>query len=64
MLKAKDLREKQVGDLKKELLDLRKSQFNLRFQKANLQLEKTAEVRKNRRDIARLKTVIREKERA
>lgn len=64
MLKAVDLREKSSEDLKKQLLDLRKAQFNLRFQKANLQLEKTAEVRKNRRDIARLKTVIREKESA
>jgi large subunit ribosomal protein L29 len=40
---------------------LKKEQFNLRFQKATGQLEKTARVRQIRRDIARIKTVARQK---
>lgn len=51
-----------TGDqLESELLKLKKEQFNLRFQKATGQLENTARVREVRRDIARLKTVARQK---
>ena len=58
-MKAVDLRAKSTDELKESLLDLRKEQFNLRFQKASGQLENTARVRQVRRDIARIKTVLR-----
>ena len=47
--------------LKDKLLQLKKEQFNLRFQKASGQLEKTGRVGIVRRDIARIKTILREK---
>ncbi len=47
--------------LAEQLLSLKKEQFNLRFQAATSQLEKTHRVREVRRDIARLKTVLRAK---
>ena len=58
---AKTLREKSVEELKSVLQELRKNQFNLRMQHATGQLQNTAELRKVRRSIARVKTVIREK---
>ena len=48
----------QLGD---ELLNLKKEQFNLRFQRATGQLENTGRVREVRRDIARVKTLQRQK---
>ncbi|MBB3143780.1 large subunit ribosomal protein L29 [Phyllobacterium sp. 1468] len=50
-----------LDQLNEELGSLKKEQFNLRFQKATGQLEKTARVRQIRRDIARIKTVARQK---
>jgi len=47
--------------LKESLVGLRKEQFNLRFQQASGQLENTARVRQVRRDIARIKTILRDK---
>lgn len=47
------------GALQDRLLLLKREQFNLRFQKATGQLENTARVREVRRDIARLRTLIR-----
>ena len=44
-----------------ELIKLKKEQFNLRFQRATGQLENTARVREVRRDVARLKTIARQK---
>lgn len=58
-MKADDLRGKSPDELKDTLLGLRKEQFNLRFQKASGQLENTARVRQVRRDIARIKTILR-----
>jgi large subunit ribosomal protein L29 len=58
---AKELREKSIDDLKKELLDLLKEQFNLRMQKANEQLNRHTQLKSVRRDIARVKTIINEK---
>ncbi len=49
---------------KEELLKLKKEVFNLRFQMAAGQLENTARVRQARRDIARIKTIMREQSRA
>jgi len=56
-----DLRAKTPDELKEELLSLKKEQFNLRFQRATQQLEAPAQVRKVRRDIARVKTILTEK---
>ena len=55
-----ELRAKNDVDLQKELLDLRKAQFGLRMQVATQQLTNTSQVGKVRKDIARIKTVIRQ----
>ncbi len=60
-MKAKELREKNEADLNKELLDLRKAQFGLRMQIATQQLTNTSQIGKVRKDIARVKTIQREK---
>ena len=62
MTAANDLRQKTDDQLKKELIDLRKEQFNLRFQKATGQLEGTARIRVVRRTIARIKTLLTERQ--
>ena len=59
-MKTADLRTKSHDELKDELLSLRKEAFNLRFQQASGQLENTAQVRRVRRDIARVKTLLHE----
>ena len=58
-MKAVELRGKTEDELRDQLLALRKEAFNLRFQRASGQLENTARVRQVRRDIARIKTVMR-----
>lgn len=60
-MKAIELRDKKVDELKKIILDLRKELFNLRFQKSSSQLQNTARIRQVRRDLARIKTVLGEK---
>lgn len=60
-MKTSDLREKSKEDLQKELLDLRKAQFGLRMQVATQQLTNTSQLGKVRKDIARVKTIQREK---
>jgi large subunit ribosomal protein L29 len=60
-MKASDVRSKTADELKEQLVDLKKEQFNLRFQRATQQLEKPAQVKKVRRDIARIKTILGEK---
>ena len=60
-MKASDVRSKTADELKDQLVDLKKEQFNLRFQRATQQLEKPAQVKKVRRDIARIKTILGEK---
>jgi len=52
------LREKSPDELKAHLLDLRREQFSLRMQKASGQLTKTHEIRRVRREIARVKTIV------
>ncbi len=59
-MKSADLKTKTEDELKDTLLGLRKEQFNLRFQKASGQLENTARTRQVRRDIARIKTILRD----
>lgn len=56
--KKEDYSAKTPDELKKALMDARKEQFNLRFQRSGGQLENTAEIRKVRRNIARIKTFL------
>ena len=56
-----EFREKTADELQEELLRLRKEQFNLRMQRASEQLPQTHLITETRRDIARVKTLIREK---
>ncbi len=60
-MKAEEVRDLSLDQLQDELIKLKKEQFNLRFQAATGQLENTARVRQIRRDIARIKTIEREK---
>ena len=60
-MKASELRSKGVDELKTELLDLLKAQFGLRMQLATQQLSNFSQISKVRRDIARVRTLIREK---
>lgn len=57
-MKNEELKTKTVDELNKLLLDARKAQLNLRFELANGQLEKTHNMRETRRQIARIKTLI------
>ena len=59
--KADDMRAKSADELATQLTGLKKEQFNLRFQRATQQLEKPARVKEVRREIARIKTVLAEK---
>jgi len=61
---ATDVRAKTADELSTTLLDLRKEQFNLRFQRATGQQEGVARVRQGRRQIARGKTIMAEKQRS
>ncbi|MCY4043739.1 MAG: 50S ribosomal protein L29 [Cellvibrionales bacterium] len=60
-MKAQDLREKSVADLKEQLISLREDQFKLTMQQSTGQLGQTHLLKENRRDIARIKTVIKQK---
>jgi large subunit ribosomal protein L29 len=64
MTDASDLRTRSDDQLADQLLALKKEQFNLRFQRASGQLENTARVRAVRRDVARIKTLMSERQRA
>jgi large subunit ribosomal protein L29 len=60
-MKAAEVQAFTADELNDELARLKKEQFNLRFQRATGQLEKTARVKQVRRDIARIKTIARQK---
>lgn len=60
-MKAKELRAKDSAALATELTDLLKAQFSLRMQHATQQLTNISQLRKTRRDIARVRTVLNEK---
>lgn len=60
-MNASDLRQKSNDELKLELDGLLREQFNLRMQKGTGQLSRPDQIRKVRRDIARIKTVLNEK---
>lgn len=60
-MKGSDLRELTPEELQAKLKELEEEIFNLKFQVASQQLENTARLKESRRDIARLKTIMREK---
>ena len=60
-MKASELRVKSAADMEQELLSLTKAQFALRMQLATQQLTNNSQLRKVRRDIARVKTIMTEK---
>ncbi len=64
MTKAKDQRAKKSEELEGRLADLKKEQFNLRFQKASGQLTNTAQFGNVRREVAQIKTILRERRQA
>ncbi|HEU0204625.1 MAG TPA: 50S ribosomal protein L29 [Burkholderiaceae bacterium] len=60
-METKELRAKDATALNKELTDLLRAHFSLRMQKATQQLQNTSQLRKTRRDIARVRTILAEK---
>ena len=60
-MKPSELRAKSQDELQKELEELLRAQFGLRMQLATQQLSNTSQKRKLRKDIARVRTVMREK---
>jgi len=61
-MKAKDIRNLTTTEIEKEIKEDKEQLFNLRFQLATGQLEETANIRKVKKTIARLKTIVRERE--
>jgi len=59
-MKASELRQKSKDELRAMLLDLSREQFNLRMQKGTGQLSKPDQVKKVRRDVARIQTILNE----
>jgi large subunit ribosomal protein L29 len=59
-MKASELRAKSREELVKELAELQKAQFGLRMQHATQQLSNTSQMNKVRRDIARVRTILKE----
>ena len=60
-MKASELRAKKGDELTKELNDLLRAQFGLRMQLATQQLSNTSQLKKVKRDIARVRTILKEK---
>lgn len=60
-MKVSELREKSGEELQKELSELLKAQFSMRMQLATQQLTNTSQMKKVRRDIARVRTLMNEK---
>ena len=63
-MKAAELRQKDVAGIKEEIKALQKAHFGLRMQKATQQLGNTGTLRTTRRDIARAKTILAQKQAA
>ena len=61
-MELKKIREMSEAELNSELVGMKKDLFNLRFQHVTGQLENPIKMRETKRDIARVKTIIREKE--
>ena len=62
MMKAKEIRNLSVEELNKKLEDLKKDLFNLRLQHATNQLDNPIKIAQVKKDIARVKTIIREQQ--
>jgi large subunit ribosomal protein L29 len=60
-MKPSELRAKDQAQLTKELEDLLRAQFSLRMQKSTQQLTNTSQLKKVRRDLARVRTILKEK---
>jgi large subunit ribosomal protein L29 len=63
-MRSSELRGKQPDELNKELESLLRAQFGLRMQLATQQLSNTSQLKKVRRDIARVRTILNEKAKA
>lgn len=61
-MKVREIRDKSIAELNEELADLKEELFRLRFQHAVNQLENPLKLKTVRRDIARVKTILRERE--
>ncbi|HSA06754.1 MAG TPA: 50S ribosomal protein L29 [Candidatus Gastranaerophilales bacterium] len=61
-MKLSEIREQTVEELKDKIISLRKDLFSLKLQKATFKLENVAEITKKRKTIARIKTIIKEKQ--
>ena len=61
-MKAKDLKTKTAEELNKQLIDLKDELFKLRFQHAINQLENPMRIKAVKKDIARVKTILKEQE--
>ena len=63
-MKANEIRKMSGAELETKLMDLKKDLFNLRLQNATNQLENPSRINDVKKDIARVKTIIREKQTA
>ncbi len=61
-MKVKEIREMTTDEINKKIVDTKQELFNLRFQQATGMLEKPSRIKELRHDVARCKTVLRERE--
>ena len=61
-MKVKDIREMTTEDINKKIVEMKQELFNLKFQQSTGMLEKPSRIRDLRHDVARCKTVLRERE--
>ena len=61
-MKPSEIREKTITELNEELVELKEELFKLRFQHATNQLENPLKLKSVKRDIARVRTILRERE--
>ena len=61
-MKVKEIRELSTEEINKKLVEAKEELFNLRFQQANGNLEKPSRIRDLRHTVARMKTVLKERE--
>ncbi len=61
-MKVKEIREMTTEEINKKIVDTKQELFNLRFQQATGMLEKPSRIKELRHDVARCKTVLRERE--
>ena len=61
-MKVKDIREMTTEDINKKIVEMKQELFNLKFQQSTGMLEKPSRIRELRHDVARCKTVLRERE--